>query len=135
MIRWAKPRDNYRRIASEKLSLAIRIASVRWRSYISSKPQKLVLKDCAAIRIARLAFIRLTSDTGIGQNVPNARGGGGELAPEVVLAKFGLLTPEFLRIFYRNSIEKGQNSGAPKIKIFTPPLIFGGFDPPYPGLQ
>ena len=47
-----------------------------------------------------------------GQNVPNVRGG--ELAPKVVLAKLGLLTPK-LRIFYRNSAEKGQISGPPKI--------------------
>ena len=36
-----------------------------------------------------------------GQNVPNARGG--ELAPKVVLGKFGLLTPK-LTVFYRISV-------------------------------
>ena len=68
-----------------------------------------------------------------GQNVPNARGGG-ELAPKVVLAKLGLLTPK-LRIFYRNSVEKGQISGPSKNKNFHPPSNFRRFDPPYPGLQ
>ena len=41
---------------------AIRIASVRWRSYLPRNTQKLVLTDPAfvATRIPRLAFTRLT---------------------------------------------------------------------------
>ena len=47
-----------------------------------------------------------------GQNVPNARGGG-ELAPKVAPRRLGFLTPW-------------------KLKIFTPPLIFGDLPPPPP---
>ena len=58
--------------------------------------------------------------------------GGGELGPEVLLGKLGLLTPK-LRIFYRISVEMGVNFRDPqKFKIFTPALIFGGLTPPPP---
>ena len=68
-----------------------------------------------------------------GQNVPNVREGG-ELAPKVIVAKLGLLTPKF-RIFCRNSVEKGQMSGPPKNQNFHPPSNSRRFDPPYPGPQ
>ena len=55
-----------------------------------------------------------------GQNVPNARGGGG-LAPKVAPRKLGLLTSK-LAIFYRNSVERGQFQGPLEIQIFHPPL-------------
>ena len=61
--RWAKLRNNYRRVASESYIAAIRIASVRWRSYLPQKhrisPHRPCVR-CAATRIARLAFIHLT---------------------------------------------------------------------------
>ena len=49
-LRWAKSRDSYRRIAS-KIFIAIRIASVRWRSYLPPKTQKLVLTDLAFVAL------------------------------------------------------------------------------------
>ena len=64
-LRWAKSRDNYRRIVARVIA-AIRNASVRWQSYLPRKhrysdfcPHRPCVR-CAAIRIAGLAFIRLT---------------------------------------------------------------------------
>ena len=85
--------------------------------------------NCDHVLVA-ISYQRPDRDRG-GQ-IPNVRGG--ELAPKVVLAKLGLSTPK-LRIFYRNSAEKGQISGPPKIQSFHPPSNFRRFDPPYPGLQ
>ena len=90
--------------------------------------------------LAALAFVQTSGmqkfgnrDRG-GQNVPNARGGGGELAPKVAPRRLGLLTPK-LAIFCRISVERGQFQGPLKIQNFHPPSNFRRFDPPYPGLQ
>ena len=58
---------NRARVIAESLArviAAIRIASVRWRSYLPPKTQRISpdrpCVRCAAIQIARLAFIRFT---------------------------------------------------------------------------
>ena len=50
-LRWAKSCDSYRRIASFGAIAAIRITSVRWRSYLPLKTQNLVLVDCAFVEL------------------------------------------------------------------------------------
>ena len=62
---WGKTLDGAIVIAESlvRVVAAIRITSVRWWSDLPLKTQNLVLRPCvrcAAIRIARLAFIRLT---------------------------------------------------------------------------
>ena len=62
------------------------------------------------------------SETGIG-GVKTYRTleGGGELAPKVVLAKLGLLTPQ-IEDFLEKLCRKGSNFGTPENSKFSPHL-------------
>ena len=61
--RWAKS-HSYRFESLARVIAASRIASVRWQSYLSLENTEISPHSpcvrCAAIQIARLAFIRLT---------------------------------------------------------------------------
>ena len=73
-----------------------------------------------------------SSETGIGGVKTYRTLEGGGTRPESCPCKAWtfFLTPK-LRIFYRNSVRKGQISGAPKSQNFhPPPLIFGDLTPP-----
>ena len=122
-----------------------RVRPLRRAPYYSFGAYHLLLKDHQSTSMFSELIDRSSlptlkgwvSETGIwgGQNVPNARWGGGELAPKVAPRRLGLLTPK-LKIFYRISVERGQFQGALEIQNFHPLIaFFGRVDPPYPGLQ
>ena len=65
-----------------------------------------------------------------GQNVPNARGGG--TRPESCPWKAWTFDPQ-IEDFLKNLCRKGVKFRDPrKLKIFTPPLVFGDLIPPIP---